>query len=173
MELDPVFENFSCNPPYALCTGGVIPGDCEVPGGSLGGQIQCYDGTLKFDVSGTGALTGFNRTLWVPMFAESHSGPRIPGNMVQQFPTDMFRLQGELFGDPDFCMFRVTAGTNFGLPSPGETTLRHVTSGDFAVDSFFDVTYQIEFEGCPGSALDGFLGTTTATVRWEQTFSTP
>ena len=33
------------------------------------------------------------------------------------------RLQGELFGDPDFCTFRVTGGTDFGLPSPGHTTL--------------------------------------------------
>ncbi|MCP4589345.1 MAG: hypothetical protein GY842_01240, partial [bacterium] len=33
--------------------------------------------------------------------------------------------------------------------------------------SFFDITYQIEFEGCPGSVLDGYMGTTTATIRMQ------
>jgi hypothetical protein len=80
----------------------------------------------------------------------------------------MFRMQGQLFGDPDFCEFIITGGTDYGLPSPGETTLTELPGGDFAVDSFFDITYQIQFQGCPGSVLDGLSGVTTETIRWQQ-----
>ena len=59
---------------------------------------------------------------------------------MQTFPTDMYRLQGELFGDPDFCTLRVTGGTDYGLPSPGATTLRDRGDGTYLVDSFFDIT---------------------------------
>ncbi|MCP4704427.1 MAG: hypothetical protein GY865_07435, partial [candidate division Zixibacteria bacterium] len=142
------------------------------PGGSLGGEVETFDSYLDLTVSGTGMLAGFNRHLSVPVSAETHSGPRNPGDPIQNFQADMFELFGELFGDPDFCTFRVIGGTNYGLPSPGQTKLTQLPSGDFAVESFFDITYQIEFEGCPGSMLDGFMGTTTATIRM-QTGTTP
>jgi len=135
------------------------------PGGSLGGEVQVYEAQLDVDVTGTGDLAGFNRHLVIPISIESHSAPRTPGDPIQNFATDMFSLEGELFGDPDFCLFRIRGGTAFGLPSPGEMTLTELPSGDFAVESFFDVTYQIEFEGCPGSQLDGYAGTTTATIN--------
>jgi hypothetical protein len=70
--------------------------------------------------------------------------------------------------DPDFCTFRVLGGTDFGLPSPGQITLARRPDGKFEVESFFDVTYQIEFEGCPGSQLSDYAGTTTATARFHQ-----
>ncbi len=120
---------------------------------------------MERKLSGTGAFAGYNRTLFVPISSEVHTGPRTPGDPVQTFPTDMFRLRGELFGDPDFCIFRITSGMDFGLPSPGQTTLTQQPSGDFVVDSFFDITYQIEFQGCPGSPLDGLSGTTMAITR--------
>ena len=31
----------------------------------------------------------------------------------------------------------------------------------------FDITYQIEFEGCPGSQLEPYMGITTDTIRIE------
>ena len=72
---------------------------------------------------------------------------------------DIFSLQGAIFGDPDFDLIQIRAGTNFGLPSPGATTLTELPGGDFQVDSFFDVFYEIEFVGEPGSDLEGFAGT--------------
>ena len=86
---------------------------------------------------------------------------------MQTFQAVYYRFEGELLGDPDFCTFHIAAGEDFGLPSPGQTTLTQLPNGNFNVDSFFDITYQIEFEGCPGSVLDGFMGTTTGTTRFE------
>jgi hypothetical protein len=79
----------------------------------------------------------------------------------------MFRLEGELLGDPDFTTFRIIGGTDSGLPSPGHTTLTRLPDSTFVVDSFFDITYQIEFQGAPGGALDGLSGTTQGTVRMQ------
>ncbi|MHC4698826.1 MAG: DUF7901 domain-containing protein, partial [Planctomycetota bacterium] len=164
IELDPIHMDFICGQPSAMCSGALPPGECEAPGGSLGGHFDCFDSTLDLTVSGTGLLLGFSRHLAVPVFAEVHTGPRNPGDPVQTFPNDMYRLMGELFGDPDFCTLRVMGGTDFGLPGPGQTTLTDLGGGLYNVDSFFDITYQIQFEGCPGSVLEGFAGTTTATI---------
>ncbi|RLD51398.1 MAG: hypothetical protein DRJ05_18450, partial [Bacteroidetes bacterium] len=167
IELDGIYSEFFCCDGTCPCSLPIPPGVCEMPGGSLGGDGHCFKGTMVFDVVGTGDLAGFNRTLNVQIFSEIHTGPRNPGDPVQSFPTDFYRLNGQLFGDPDFCIFNIRGGTDFGLQSPGQTTLTQLPNGDFNVDSFFDITYQIEFEGCPGSAIEGFAGVTTATIRFE------
>ncbi len=166
IEMEGIWMDFiCCANSCSNCSLALPQGECEMAGGSLGGHGHCFDSTLDLTVTGTGDLEGFNRHLAVPVFAEVHTGPRNPGDPIQTFPADVYRLQGELFGDPDFCTFRIRGGTDFGLPSPGQTTLRELPSGDFAVDSFFDITYQIEFEGCPGSVLEDYEGTTTGTIR--------
>ncbi len=134
------------------------------PGGSLGGDVETFNSNGNFTIRGTGLLQGFVRQLTVPLAGEVHTGPRGSGD-VQMFPTEMVQLQGALFGDPDFDVFRITAGSGFGLPSPGQTTLTRRDNGTWSVDSFFDITYQIEFVGTPGGQLDGFSGTTEDTVR--------
>jgi FlgD Ig-like domain len=137
----------------------------RLPGGSLGGEIEVFDSNLVLSMHGTGALAGFARTITIPASCETHTAPRIPGTPVQSFDTDMFRIDGQIFGDPDFDTLQITAGTGNGLPSPGHTTLTQLPGGDWNVDSFFDITYDITFTGAPGSVLGGLSGTTTGTVH--------
>ncbi len=46
----------------------------------------------------------------------------------------MHALQGQILGDPDFDLLRITGGYAFLMPSPGHTTLTQVGSL-WAVDS--------------------------------------
>jgi hypothetical protein len=144
------------------------------PGGTLGGEIDSFQATLLCDMTGTGSLAGFTRTIPLSLNVQTHVGPRTPGQPVQSFDTDMFRLQGQLPpGDPDFDLLRITGGTNFGLPSPGHTTLTQQPGGNWNVDSFFDITYRIDFVGAPGGPLAGRSGSTTGTIRMQQGTSVP
>jgi len=116
-------------------------------------------------MTGTGALTGFNRNIDLPIIVELHSGPRTPGDPIQTFATELIMLQGVITGDPNFDQLQLVAGSSFGLPSPGQATLTELGGGLYHVDSFFDVTYQIDFTSTPGSILEGMSGTTTGTAR--------
>jgi hypothetical protein len=166
IELAAIHNDFICNG-QTVCSVPIPALQCETPGGSLGGNVDCFGSTAELDISGTGALAGFQRTIFVPLDVEVHSGPRTPGDPVQQFPTEMVQLQGQIFGDPDFCVLQIAAGDNFGLPSPGQTWLTDLGNSTFQVDSFFDVVYQIDYLGCPGSVLEGFGGSTTGTLRMQ------
>jgi len=140
----------------------------RLPGGSLGGEIERFGSGLTLMMNGTGELQGFHRLLTMQVQCETHTGPRIPGNPVQSFDTDMFRAQGQLPpGDPDFDLLRITAGSSFGMPSPGHTTLTRLPGGDWNVDSFFDITYRIDFIGASGGPLGGRSGSTTGTIRMQ------
>ncbi len=162
----------TCGVQNPVCSfGGGTPGGvvCDEPGGSLGGEKECSHSTLELEMTGTGNLAGFSRTIPLPVAFETHTAPRAAGQPVQSFDTDMFRLSGQrtnpAAGDPDFDLLRITAGTNYGLPSPGHTTLTLMPGGNWAVDSFFDISYRIDFVGRPGGALSGMSGSTTGTIR--------
>lgn len=136
-------------------------------GGSLGGDISNSWGTMQMPMLGTGALLGYNRNIPLPVSFEIHSAPRgAPFSSPQSFDSDMFRLFGQVVGDPDFDLLRIVGGTDFGLPSPGHTTLTDVGGGMWNVQSFFDITWRIDFVGAPGGPLGGMSGSTTGTTRF-------
>lgn len=138
----------------------------EVPGGSLGGSTQNYNAVMPLDLTGVGSLAGFTRHIPLSVHVLTESAPRTPYSPIQSFDTNMLQLQGQLPpGDPDFDLLRVTAGTAFGMPSPGHTTLTQQPGGNWAVDSFFDITYRIDFVGHTGGPLGGRSGSTTGTFR--------
>lgn len=119
-------------------------------------------------------LSGGGQVLNIPVNGQFQTSPRTPGDMVQSFDTQMNSLQGQLPpGDPDFDLLRVTAGTAFGLPSPGHTTLTQLPGGNWNVDSFFDITYRIDFVGAPGGSLAGQSGSSVGTVRLQNTCPIP
>jgi hypothetical protein len=169
IEFAPIHQNFICNKqgvPPVPCSSFIPPGFCEAPGGGLGGQHDCFNSTISMALNGTGTLAGWNRTIDIPLACEVNTAPRTPGQPVQSFDTEMFRSQGQLPpGDPDFDLLRITAGSGNGLPSPGHTTLTQLPGGNWAVDSFFDITYRIDFVGHPGGHVGGMSGSTTATIR--------
>ncbi|MBN2138502.1 MAG: hypothetical protein JW720_11910 [Sedimentisphaerales bacterium] len=140
----------------------------RTPGGLLGGEIQNFQALMKLHMTGLGELTGFSRTITLPVECEVHTGPRNGGDPIQDFNAELFSLQGMIALDPDFNMLRVTAGRAFVMASPGHTTLTRLSGGDFNVDSFFDITYRIDFTGAPGSMLDGLAGSTAGTSRFQQ-----
>jgi hypothetical protein len=134
-----------------------------------GGNTQSItSAVLQVPVVGTGTLAGFSRpSLTMNVVGATTSTSRSPYTSTQSFDTEMVQFLGQITGDPDFDLLRITAGSDFGLPSPGHTTLTQAGGGNWAVDSFFDITYRIDFVGAPGGQLAGTSGSTTGTIRFQ------
>ena len=156
--LKPIHKDFICRK----------LGQCGTPGGPLGGEEEFFTSTAVFQLSGTGALAGWTRTVTVPLSVEVATGPRTLGASVQTFKTDMRRIQGSIgAGDPDFASLDITGGTDNGFPSPGSTKLTRINESSFKLKSVFKVGYSIHFIGAPGGRLQGLGGTTTGTVNMQ------
>ncbi len=146
----------------------------QTPGGALGGMSESWQSAILMQMSGTGSLSFYTRVLSLPLSTgTTYSAPRAPFTSPQSFNTDLYMIQGQLPpGDPDFDLLRVTAGTGFGMPSPGHTTFTTAVGG-WSVDSFFDITYRIDFIGKPGGPFGGMSGSTTRTYRFEMCHAAP
>ncbi len=138
----------------------------DVPGGALGGEATTINGRIGLEINGIGAFAGYSRTINMPIGVGAfHTGPQVPGTNPQNFAIDLFQLFGQITGDPDFDLLRITAGSDFALPSPGRTTLTQHSSGDWHVDSFFDIVYRIDFVGNPGGPFALLSGSTVSAHR--------
>jgi hypothetical protein len=158
----------------------------EQAGGSLGGTQAAGGGPLmQWTMQGTGVFAAYNRVLVMPAASgvasfptpsfgaigstyEVHAAPRTPFAPVQTYATDLFRMFSQIasVGDPDFDLIRLVAGTDFGLPSPGQTTLTQV-GPNWNVESYYDVTYRIDFVGRAGGPFGGMSGSSTYQVRFQ------
>lgn len=143
------------------------------PGGSLGGTRHTFLWSASLDMAGTGD-PDFDLLRTIPISncpVTIDEAPHPPGQPVQSFDTSMFAMQCQITGDPDFDLLRITSGSSFGLPSPGHKTLRQDCSSGtctWSVDSFFDVTYLLEFVGSSSGRFSGRSGSTTGTIRIQQ-----
>ncbi|MCP5069468.1 MAG: hypothetical protein GY946_23115 [bacterium] len=169
IELAPVHKDFICSAQALTpqCDIPAIPGvSCEASGGSFpGGSAHCFYSTLEFQVTGTGLLSGWSRTLSLGAATVVDAAPRVIGDPVQDFDTELVSLQSQLFGDPDFCVLSLREGIDQGVAaSAGHTILTNMGGDNWAVDSFFDIHYEIDFQGCPGSVLEGFAGTSQGQI---------
>ncbi len=128
------------------------------------GDTELFDSklVLRFKGSGPPPIDSLDRTVTLDAPVVTETDPRDPGAPFQDFETEMRSIQASLpAGDPDFAMLQVVAGADNGLPpSLGHTTLTQVSDEVFGVVSFFDVNFEITFEGAPGGALDGIPETT-------------
>ncbi|HRZ78019.1 MAG TPA: hypothetical protein P5248_11665, partial [Bacteroidales bacterium] len=145
--------------PASLCNLTHPPTVCEVfGGGGGGGSIICFFGQWELTLTGTGSLAGYQRVLGLPVQGVIHAAARDPGIPLQSFPGWISNLSGAIQGDPDFGLLELRAGGDFGLPSPGSNVLAQRPDGNWNVESFFDITYRIDFQGNPGGALSGYAG---------------
>ena len=137
------------------------------------GLNSFFDIFTELSLDGFGGLD-YNRLICLTdgLLVIRYSAPSTP---TQTFDTEMLQLdlraisppnQGQI-GDPDFDLLRITGPRDpSNLPSPGHTTLTRMTDGNWAVDSFFDIEYIIEFTGKSGTRpLGGLHGSTTGTIR--------
>jgi hypothetical protein len=137
----------------------------ETPGGPLGGETTNLDARIVFDMRGTGAFAGYARTIVFPVTLVLHTGPQIPGTSVRVFAVDVSQLQGQITLDPDFDLLRITAGTAFGMPSPGRAILTRDETGDFLADTWWDLTFRVDFVGHNPGPFAGLSGSTVSEHR--------
>jgi hypothetical protein len=137
----------------------------ETPGGPLGGEVTDAIADAHFVMRGTGAFAGYSRTLDITVAMRFVAGPQIPPTSVRAFALYVDQIQGQIVADIDFDLLRITAGNSFGLPSPGHAVMSQDGSGDWLTDSFFDLSYRIDFVGRPGGPFTGLSGSTTSEHR--------
>jgi len=138
----------------------------QTSGGGLGGHAQSFSGMINVQLQGVGVHAGYSRTLTIPISGQSASAPRGGAATPQSFESDIVSIFGQILSDPDFSLFRFTAGSSFGMPSPGHTVFTRQGSV-WAVDSYFDLTYQIEFTGAAGGPFAGVHSVTRSANRFQ------
>jgi hypothetical protein len=126
----------------------------EAPGGILNGAREIGTSKIDFTLTGGCSLPGFTHTITLPANFEVHSAPR-RGTAIETFDTNMYRIQGVGQADAVFEYVRLIGGTANGYPSPGRMTLASTDGNQVEVESFFNVSFRIEYKGAAGGPFAG------------------
>ncbi|HSK39413.1 MAG TPA: hypothetical protein VK943_06570, partial [Arenibaculum sp.] len=77
------------------------------------GTTEEFSGSLHLALQGTGSLIAFSRNIIINLQPAgsntTQSDPRTPFTPIQSFDTELLRLFGQVFSDPDFDLLRITA----------------------------------------------------------------
>lgn len=132
----------------------------QVPGGSLGGDVETFDSDLAVEVkpANGSALAAEAVTVHIPVHSVAHTSKQDAGAPRQTLSTTMWSLQGRVENSGGWKYFAVVAGDENGLPSPGETTLTRLPNGRVAVESFFKIHYRVEYVGDENGPYAGLEG---------------
>lgn len=140
-------------------------------GGVLGGETVRMRGTVDLaltadDQRAEPELEDYERTLSLDLIWEFHAAPRTAGEDVQTFDVRLMTLGGQLLGDEEFELFRISADDSLGVDNTGQMTFTRQPDGKFRVEGYFDVYYQVEITGAERSPFQEVDGTSTGTVRF-------
>lgn len=143
------------------------PGADLYPGGTLGGELSVGYDQLVLEIIGEGAWSAYRRTVTLPVQTFVNWGPKADHQARQGRAADVHFLYGQISGDPDFGLLRVTGGSGFGMPSVGHTLAEKQANGDYQFDSQYDLTYRVEWSGASGGLLAGESGAVQATLEMQ------
>jgi len=118
------------------------------------------------------ARKGNTVTVPVDLILSVSNSPRnSPGDDVQVFDTEILSMvMGRPpMGHPIFPEIHLDFIPAGGGATDGQTTITRLPSGDFTVDSFFDIAYRISAKGAEGTDFEGVSIDSTGTTRLTQT----
>ena len=134
---------------------GLFGNPATLPGGPLDGVTEIYDSVLRFDIVGQGELEGVTSTVFVDANCVTHTSKQDPKADRRVLDAIMAKIEGSVKDHPDFAVFKVVAGDDFGLPSPGTLILTRQVDDIFLFESSFDINFQITLQGRRGSKWQG------------------
>ena len=181
IELAAIHKDFICNRQPGtpgVCSEPLPEAECETEGGTFeGGKVECVDSTIELTVfvNGESGERSTPHFMTFDLVMETHTAAcdcidADTGDLHGIVEQVMFRMEGFAAPDALFESLHITAGDDFGLPSPGQTHLTRLSPvfgvpSPVMVESHFEINYRIEYVGAKGSVLDGASGETTGTIR--------
>lgn len=140
-----------------LCQAGHLK-YCTRKGGPLG-QIEEFESALTLNVTVVSPSGSTSGSVTIPTQVKVASGPLNAISGPFNTPTEMLQIMGSGSDGFFFDSLTITAGSDFGYPSPGQVSIGPISpNGTVSLQSSFDIGFRMEFTGAPGGPLDGLDG---------------